>query len=74
MKTSPCISDSCDGEHDKDEMDDMDNHNQKLEITGTVFIAASVDGFVAREDGDISSLSPPPVDHNVNANANAPNS
>ena len=29
-------------------------------MQGTVFIAASVDGFVAREDGDISWLSPPP--------------
>jgi len=49
---------------------DNHHHHHKLEIAGTVFIATLVDGFVAREDGDISWLSPPPaVDDNVNANA-----
>ena len=67
-----CISDnSCDGGHDKDDMDNHKHNHTALDIAGTVFIAASVDGsFVARENGDILWPSPPPVDDNVNANAN----
>ena len=45
-------------QHEFEEGENMSWTGNKIQ--GMVFIAASVDGFVARGDGDISWLSPPP--------------